>query len=87
MNRIMSRIIQIGLMWILEAKTGNNIGHIFAFLLLQGKLVFKNGRVYEGEFIYDRIAEYPHFKIDIMNTQDLSGIRTKAPVGTGKQLA
>nr|XP_020655180.1 radial spoke head 10 homolog B2-like isoform X1 [Pogona vitticeps]XP_020655181.1 radial spoke head 10 homolog B2-like isoform X1 [Pogona vitticeps] len=47
-----------------------------------GKLVFKNGRVYEGEFIYDHIAEYPDFHIDIMNTQDLSGIPTKAPFGT-----
>ena len=43
--------------------------------------------MYEGEFIYDHIAEYPDFHIDIMNTQDLSGIPTKAPFGTGKDLA
>uniref|UniRef100_A0A670KFP9 Radial spoke head 10 homolog B n=1 Tax=Podarcis muralis TaxID=64176 RepID=A0A670KFP9_PODMU len=44
-----------------------------------GKLVFKNGRVYEGEFIDDHMAEYPSFQIDIMNNQDLSGIRTTSP--------
>ncbi|XP_053222216.1 radial spoke head 10 homolog B-like isoform X2 [Podarcis raffonei] len=47
-----------------------------------GKLVFKNGRVYEGEFIDDHMAEYPSFQIDIMNNQDLSGIRTTSPFGT-----
>nr|XP_034987518.1 LOW QUALITY PROTEIN: radial spoke head 10 homolog B-like [Zootoca vivipara] len=46
-----------------------------------GKLVFKNGRVYEGEFIDDHMAEYPSFQIDIMNNQDLSGIRTTCPFG------
>ncbi|XP_030433174.1 radial spoke head 10 homolog B2-like isoform X1 [Gopherus evgoodei] len=47
-----------------------------------GRFVFKNGRIYEGEFINDQIAEYPAFQVDVMNTQDLSGIRTQSPFGT-----
>lgn len=47
--------------------------------------MFKNGRVYEGEFIDDHMAEYPSFQIDIMNNQDLSGIRTTSPFGTGEE--
>uniref|UniRef100_A0A674JRA3 Radial spoke head 10 homolog B n=1 Tax=Terrapene triunguis TaxID=2587831 RepID=A0A674JRA3_9SAUR len=46
------------------------------------KFVFKNGRIYEGEFINDQIAEYPAFQVDAMNTQDLSGIRTQSPFET-----
>uniref|UniRef100_A0A452I2X9 Radial spoke head 10 homolog B n=1 Tax=Gopherus agassizii TaxID=38772 RepID=A0A452I2X9_9SAUR len=47
-----------------------------------GRFVFKNGRIYEGEFINDQIAEYPAFQVDVMNTQDLSGIRTQSPFET-----
>ncbi|XP_065416061.1 radial spoke head 10 homolog B isoform X5 [Chrysemys picta bellii] len=49
---------------------------------IQGRFVFKNGRIYEGEFINDQIAEYPAFQVDAMNMQDLSGIRTQSPFGT-----
>lgn len=46
--------------------------------------MFKNGRVYEGEFVYDRIAEFPTFHLDAMNLQDLSGIGTKNTFLTGE---
>ncbi|XP_059834983.1 radial spoke head 10 homolog B isoform X5 [Hypanus sabinus] len=50
---------------------------------IQGTFVFKNGRTYEGEFLEDRMAEFPNFSIDGMNTPDLSTIRTQSPVETG----
>ncbi|KAJ6659724.1 hypothetical protein lerEdw1_018439 [Lerista edwardsae] len=46
---------------------------------IQGKLVFKNGRVYEGEFVHDRLAEFPAFQIDDSNMENLSNICTKNP--------
>lgn len=41
--------------------------------LLQGKYTFENGRVYEGEFNKDCMAEFPAF------TPGLSGITTPFP--------
>ncbi|XP_063284939.1 radial spoke head 10 homolog B [Pelobates fuscus] len=49
-----------------------------------GKFVFKNGKIYVGEFVADQIAEFPNFKYDRVNTPDLSGIRTRSPLGEEK---
>ncbi|KAM4698695.1 radial spoke head 10 homolog B [Rhinophrynus dorsalis] len=49
-----------------------------------GKFVFKNGQIYIGEFVEDQIAEYPNFKYDRVNTPDLSGLRTRSPIGAEK---
>ncbi|XP_070555862.1 radial spoke head 10 homolog B-like [Ptychodera flava] len=45
----------------------------------RGKFTFKNGRIFEGMFIQDRMLEYPQFRMDGMNTPDISQIRTQTP--------
>ena len=51
---------------------------------VQGKFIFKNGRVYEGMFEKDHIVEYPLFSMDSVTTPDLSQIRTRTPLPMGK---
>ncbi|XP_037400303.1 radial spoke head 10 homolog B isoform X2 [Pygocentrus nattereri] len=46
----------------------------------------QNGRIFEGEFINDRMAEFPAFFIDGTKTPDLSGIRTHSPPSDGSDL-
>ncbi|XP_052628615.1 radial spoke head 10 homolog B-like isoform X5 [Harpia harpyja] len=49
---------------------------------IQGKFVFKNGHVYEGEFTDDRIVEYPAFQVDAMSAKELNAICTGSNFGT-----
>ncbi|CAJ0967991.1 unnamed protein product [Ranitomeya imitator] len=51
-----------------------------------GKFIFKNGRIYIGEFVEDQIAEHPNFQYDRVNTPDLSGIRTRSPICGGSYI-
>ena len=50
---------------------------------MQGKFIFKNGRIYEGMFEKDHIAEFPQFNIDGNTTPDISQIRTRTPLPSG----
>lgn len=49
----------------------------------QGVFTFKNGRIFDGIFVDDRMAEYPQFTMDGTNTPDMSGIRTRTPDPAG----
>ncbi|XP_069666254.1 radial spoke head 10 homolog B isoform X6 [Haliaeetus albicilla] len=49
---------------------------------IQGKFVFKNGHVYEGEFTDDHIVEYPAFQVDAMSAKELNAICTGSNFGT-----
>ena len=52
----------------------------------KGKFIFKNGRVYEGIFEKDHIVEYPNFTMDSVSTPDLTQIRTRTPLPSGKEV-
>ena len=54
------------------------------FGTLQGKFIFKNGRVYEGVFENDHIMEYPSFAMDGVSTPDVTQIRTRTPLPSGR---
>jgi len=56
-------------------------------LSLQGKFVFKNGRIYEGTFDNDRIVEFPAFDMDGITTPDITKIQTRTPLPSGSLLA
>ncbi|XP_030868692.2 radial spoke head 10 homolog B2 isoform X2 [Gorilla gorilla gorilla] len=44
----------------------------FPFFCLQGRLTFKNGRVYEGAFSNDHIAGFPDLEVEFISCLDLS---------------
>jgi len=58
----------------------------FLTLSLQGKFVFKNGRIYEGTFDNDRIVEFPAFDMDGITTPDISKIQTRTPLPSGNTI-
>lgn len=49
-------------------------------LPLQGKFTSKNGHVSEGEFVDDRMAEFPAFQKDALLTPDLNISRTPTSI-------
>jgi len=46
--------------------------------------VFKNGRIYEGTFENDHILEFPTFDMDGVTTPDITKIRTRTPLPSGR---
>ena len=53
-------------------------------MYVQGKFVFRNGRIYEGLFDNDHIADFPTLELGGLRTPDLSQIRTRTPLPLGE---
>uniref|UniRef100_A0A2I2Y7E3 Radial spoke head 10 homolog B n=1 Tax=Gorilla gorilla gorilla TaxID=9595 RepID=A0A2I2Y7E3_GORGO len=56
------------------------------FFCLQGRLTFKNGRVYEGAFSNDHIAGFPDLEVEFISCLDLSsGVAPRLSRSAGRK--
>jgi len=60
--------------------------HNHSYLFAQGKFIFKNGRVFEGQFENDHMVDYPSLELNGTESPDSCNVRSRTPVESERGL-